>query len=294
MKSIMSFGCVLGLLFFFSSCLKNSDPAPSLFDQWVRDTTAIGEYIRTNKIPALKDPSGIYFVIQSPGTGFPPRISSSVSFTYTGKLMNGTQFGQGNSNGLVSGFNDGFRAALTLMQKGTKATFYIPSVYADGSPGTATVPANTNMIYEIDMINVVVTEFDKQQLASDTVEIDNYLSMNAINAVRDPSGLRYVITQMGAGPQPGLYSRVKINYTGRLMSTGNVFFSGTSSPGPTFYSRVINYIYGIQVALTKMPVGTRATLYVPSPLGFGNQTIGNSVPANSNLIYDLEIVERVD
>jgi FKBP-type peptidyl-prolyl cis-trans isomerase FkpA len=139
----------------------------------------------------------------------------------------------------------------------------------------------------------VISEFDKQQLASDTVEIDNYLSQNFIDAVKDKSGLRYVIIQLGAGPQPALYNKVKFNYTGKLLASGTIFFTGTSSPSATFDSRVINYIHGFQAAFTRLPIGTKATLYVPSVLGFGDQSL-SAVPANSNLIYEIELIELVE
>jgi FKBP-type peptidyl-prolyl cis-trans isomerase len=61
-----------------------------------------------------------------------------------------------------------------------------------------------------------------------------------------------------------------------------------------FDSRVANYIWAFQLGLQQMKKGGKATLYVPSRLAFGSAafTIGNvDVPANSNLIFELELVD---
>jgi FKBP-type peptidyl-prolyl cis-trans isomerase FklB len=90
---------------------------------------------------------------------------------------------------------------------------------------------------------------------------------------------------------------VKVKYTGKLLSDGFEFYSATNEPSATFDSRVINYIFGMQVALPKLPVGSKATLYIPSGLGFGDQVINSgsaSVPANSNLIYEVELLGIVN
>ncbi|MCU0369158.1 MAG: FKBP-type peptidyl-prolyl cis-trans isomerase [Cyclobacteriaceae bacterium] len=57
---------------------------------------------------------------------------------------------------------------------------------------------------------------------------------------------------------------------------------------------MINYLYAFQVGLPKLPEGSKATLYIPSGLGFGTDALtsgGITVPANSNLIYEVELVK---
>lgn len=302
MKLLFPFALVgIFISMFLSSCIEpKSDPQFDFEAQWIKDTTAIGVHLRTNNIDALVDASGVRFVIDSLAVGLAPRTNSTVSFKYTGRFLSGTVFDQGTvNNALVSSFIDGFKIALSLLPKGSKARFYIPSGYAYGSAGSSTgnIPANSNLIFEIELTNILVTEVMKQKLASDTVAIDQYLTQNSIDAIRDKSGLRYVITQLGTGDKPGLYSKVKINYSGKLLSSGAVFFDGKGEPSDVFDSRVINYFNAFQVALPLLPVGSKATLYIPSGLGFGDQALsggGVSVPANSNLIYEVELVGIVN
>lgn len=282
-----------------SSCLNvDTQPSVSLEEQWIADTTSISKYLKSKNIKAMKDPSGVRFVIDSLGAGFPPKASSSVKFSYTGRLLSEAIFDQGkNTTTSMKDLIVGFQLGLSLMPAGTKARIYIPSGYGYGANVVNSIPANSNLIFEVHLHSVVTSESEKQQLASDTVAIDSYLSDNSINAIKDKSGLRYTINQVGTGSIPTLYSKIKITYTGKLLSNGTVFFTGSNGPTSIFDSRVINYIYAFQVGLQKMPVGSKATFYVPSGLGFGNQITqgtNGSVPANSNLIFEMELTEIVE
>jgi len=295
MKIIFPIGLIaVCFSIFISSCSNiNSDPGLSFEGQVARDTTTIGAYLRTKNITAQKDASGVRFVIDSLAPGFPPRNGSTVKFKYVGSFLSGTIFDQGETTGPVTNFVSGFQIALSLLPEGSKGRFYIPSGYGYGTSGTTGIPANSILIFEITLLDVVTSETEKQRLATDTVAIDDYLNTNAINAIKDKSGIRYVITQQGTGSTPGIYDKIKINYTGKLLSSGTVFFTGTSEPSATFDSRVINFLYGFQAALTKLPAGSKATVYIPSGLGFGSQafTSGSvSIPANANLIYEIELV----
>lgn len=282
----------------FSSCLQpDSDPVFAAEEQWKMDTTAIGSFLRTNSINSRTDASGVRFVIDSLAQGFPPRFTSTVKIKYVGRFIGGNIFDQGTISGQVSNFITGFQVGLLLMPERTKARIYIPSGLAYGASGSGSIPPNSNIMFELQILEVVKTATEIQRLASDTVAIDQYLASKSIDAIKDKSGLRYVITQLGTGAQPDIYSKVKIKYTGKLLSDGSEFFTGTNEPSNDFDSRVINYIFGLQVALPKLPVGSKATLYIPSGLGFGDQAINTgtaSVPANSNIIYEVELLGIVD
>lgn len=284
--------------FVFSSCLKpDADPIFAAEEQWKKDTTAIGSYLRSNNISARIDASGVRFVIDSLAERFPPRFTSTVKIKYVGRFIGGNIFDQGTISGPVSSFIDGFQIGLMLMPERTKARIYIPSGLAYGANGSGSIPPNTNIMFDLQILEVVKSETEKQKLATDTVAIDQYLASNSINAIRDKSGLRYVVTQMGTGPLPDLYSKVKIKYTGKLLSDGSVFYSNTNEPSSNFDSRVINYIFAMQVALPKLPVGSKATLYIPSGLGFGDQAVNtgtSTIPANANLIYEVELLGIVN
>ena len=283
---------------FISSCSDlNSDPGLSFEAQLAKDTTAIGTYLRSKSITAQKDASGLRFVIDSLASGFAPRNSGTVKFKYVGRFLSGAIFDQGEITGPVNTIVAGFQIALSLLTEGSKGKFYIPSGYAYGESGSTGIPPNSILIFEITLLDIVTSETEKQRLATDTVAIDNTLNTKAIIAIKDKTGIRYVITQSGSGSTPDIYSKVKINYTGKLISTGDVFFTGSSQPSDAFDSRVINFLPGFQAVIPKLNAGSKVTVYIPSGLAFGAQTFTSgsvSIAANSNLIYDIELVSFVN
>lgn len=127
-----------------------------------------------------------------------------------------------------------------------------------------------------------------EQLVKEMAAIDSYLATKGIEAYKDKRGIRFTITTMGTGGlPPRVEHTVKVNYTGRILATGEVFESKTTE------GLLSSYIDGWKYALAIMPKGTVATVYIPSVLAYGKEGRG-SVPPNSNLVFDmtLEDVKR--
>lgn len=298
MRSFLPF---IGLLVILSSCL--SDSAPTFNEILVSELAVIDKYLEDNNINAYSDVAGIRYTIDSLASGHTPRYGQTVSFNYTGKFFNGTVFQSSsiNNKALSEPLILGFLIGLPLVPNGSKATLYIPSSFAYGStgaPGTPAIPANTNLIFNVKLKNIKVTTAEKNQWKTDTLAISQFLTNTAVaNVVKDTSGLRYVITQMGGGPKPGLYHKVKMKFTGFLITNGAKgaeINSGTNEPTSMFDSRVVNYIRGFQIGLQQLEKGTKATFYIPSGLGFGTQSgqVGAvTIPANANLIYEVELID---
>lgn len=141
-----------------------------------------------------------------------------------------------------------------------------------------------------------------QEKASHTAAADNdqqivqYLKANGIsNYARTTSGLYYVVHKEGNGTTPNPGQTVSVDYTGKLLN-GTTFDSSTD---PAFnhvqpiavqvgMGRVIR---GWDEGLLLFKKGTRATLYIPSSLGYGAQGAGADIPPNAVLIFDMEIVD---
>jgi len=52
-------------------------------------------------------------------------------------------------------------------------------------------------------------------------------------------------------------------------------------------------IPGFLEGLEKMSFGDKAVLFIPSNLGYGAQGAGGVIPPNSNLIFELEMLEAM-
>jgi FKBP-type peptidyl-prolyl cis-trans isomerase len=287
---------ILSVPFLLTSCLENDGISSQ--KRLAKDLELIDQYLQANNITALKDATGVRFTIDSLGSGHTPRYNSTVTFDYTGKLLSGAVFQTSTLKNInIATLVSGFQIGLPLIPNGSKATLYIPSVYAYGPQAQSGIPANSCLIFQIKLKSITVTAAEKNQLKADTIMIDELLVNTSVNAVKDSSGLRYVITQIGTGPNPSWFDKVKISYTGYLITNGAKgakFYEGINEPSQTSDSRVVNYIRGFQVGLQKLPKGSKATFFVPSGLGFGNQAVSGgiiTVPANSSLIYDIELLD---
>ncbi|MBL0743423.1 FKBP-type peptidyl-prolyl cis-trans isomerase [Chryseolinea lacunae] len=120
------------------------------------------------------------------------------------------------------------------------------------------------------------------QLTQDVTAIDNFLSTNNISAVKDINGVRMVITKLGSGLPGQFTDSVDVDYVGKLFGSGATFDSGNTK------GKVQNYIDGWKIALTTLPAGSEATLYIPSLWGYQNRTDLAKIPANSILVFDIK------
>ena len=104
------------------------------------------------------------------------------------------------------------------------------------------------------------------------------------------SGLRYQIIQEGEGIQAKKGNIVKVHYSGALMN-GKTFDSSYSRKQPIeFPLGVGQVIAGWDEGIQLLNVGTKARFVIPPQLGYGNQAVGGVIPANSVLIFDVELV----
>ena len=106
-----------------------------------------------------------------------------------------------------------------------------------------------------------------------------------------PSGLQYEILTPGNGATPGTHSRVTVHYEGKLID-GKVFDSSYKRNQPATFG-VTQVISGWTEALQLMPKGSKWRLYIPSDLGYGERGAGGSIPGNSILIFDVELLDFV-
>lgn len=149
MKIIITvFICLIVL----SSCKVTTVNQPELDDQLIQG------YLFSNNLNAIKTPSGLYYMMKVEGTGISPTVSSTVEVKYTGYLLDGTVFDQTATGksfiSSLSGLITGWQIGIPLIKKGGKATLYIPSALGYGSRAMGPIPANSILIFDIELIDV--------------------------------------------------------------------------------------------------------------------------------------------
>lgn len=117
------------------------------------DDAKIQAYIQANNITATKDPSGVYYQVITAGTGNYPTATSVINVNYTGKLLDGTVFDTGNlSNTSLSGLIKGWQYGIPHINTGGRILLIIPSALGYGTTAQASIPANSVLVFTIDLL----------------------------------------------------------------------------------------------------------------------------------------------
>ncbi|PVZ20786.1 MULTISPECIES: FKBP-type peptidyl-prolyl cis-trans isomerase [unclassified Pseudomonas] len=102
------------------------------------------------------------------------------------------------------------------------------------------------------------------------------------------SGLQYQVIKQGDGPQPKPTDVVTVHYTGKL--TDGTTFDSSVDRGSPIDLPVSGVIPGWVEGLQLMHVGEKIKLFIPSDLAYGAQSPSPAIPANSVLVFDLELL----
>jgi len=108
--------------------------------------------------------------------------------------------------------------------------------------------------------------------------------------VMTSSGLKYIdlVEGTGVSPQPGM--QVTVHYSGYLLD-GKKFDSSVDRNEPfVFVIGRGNVIKGWDEGVMTMKVGGKRKLIIPPDLAYGSRAIGNLIPPNSFLVFDVELL----
>lgn len=102
------------------------------------------------------------------------------------------------------------------------------------------------------------------------------------------SGLQYKVITAGTGATPKATDKVKVNYRGTLVN--GTEFDNSYKRGEPIVFTVGSVIKGWTEALQLMKVGDKWQIFIPSELAYGEQGAGQTIPPNSTLIFDVELL----
>lgn len=102
------------------------------------------------------------------------------------------------------------------------------------------------------------------------------------------SGLQYKVISSGNGATPKATDKVKVNYRGTLIN--GTEFDNSYKRGEPLVFNVNSVIKGWTEALQLMKVGDKWQVFIPSELAYGEQGAGQTIPPNSTLIFDVELL----
>lgn len=138
----------------FSSCEKTT---PEVQDYTAVDKKIIQDYIKEHNLQADSTESGLYYVIQQPGGGKYPSQYSYVKIRYKGYLTSGKIFDEAKDpvtfrlQNLILGWQEG----IPKFKEGGKGILLVPSHLGYGDRATSSIPANSVLIFEINLDEVL-------------------------------------------------------------------------------------------------------------------------------------------
>jgi len=139
-------------------------------------------------------------------------------------------------------------------------------------------------------------------------KLANYIKSNKLEPTKTASGLQYIIKEEGKGAKPVIGDTVLVNYKGFIANTGKVFDTNiveeakkekvynAQRPYEPFRFSVGNdpviraWTEGIQL----FNKGTKATLIVPSALGYGDRGDGRgAIGPFAPLVFEIELIDVI-
>jgi FKBP-type peptidyl-prolyl cis-trans isomerase len=200
------------------------------------------------------------------GAGETVKAGDRVKVDYTGKLTNGKQFDSSigrepfefivGAGEVIKGWDKG----LIGMKVGGKRTLRIPPALGYGATGAGNdIPPNATLIFDIELkgLERVKTE----------------------------------ITKKGSGEPVFGPATVQVHYRGKL-ANGKEFDSSYGREPLDVTIGQTGLIPGFTMGLVGMRLGEKRTITIPPALGYGSRDVG-PIPANSTLIFELELVKVV-
>lgn len=196
---------------------------------------------------------------------------------------------------------------LTLLKEGDSAVFRIPldtMINRLKQPRPEWPRKNAKVIWEVKVLAIrtkaqVDAEANakkKMQVETDDKLIREYIQKKGItNAKKTASGLYYVVTKEGSGPNAAPGQKATVNYTG--VNINDEKFDSNVDPAFNHVSPfqfdlgAHGVIAGWDEGVALMNKGMKATFFIPSALAYGDRARSAQIPANAVLIFDIELVD---
>lgn len=146
----------------FISCNKNKEAANEPAKEETVDIVAkndkeITDYISKNKLKAEKSDSGLYYVINEPGTGAQPTAVSNVTVAYKGYFLDGTVFDKSKPEGISFGLDQvvkGWTEGIPHFKTGGSGILLVPAHLGYGNETMGPIPGGSALIFDVKLLSV--------------------------------------------------------------------------------------------------------------------------------------------
>ena len=201
---------------------------------------------------------------------------------------------------------EGFAEAMKYVPEGGEGHFVIPSALAFDSIGLEnSIMPYTSLVLNVRNTSILTQEeyeaeqkkkyeaeeaANQKRLEEEPARIEKFIKEHNVNVAPSASGVYYLEIETGDGPVVDNGDIVTIHYNLYNIEDKLIESSFGSDPLQFVYGNN-EMVPGIEEALGNMRVGGKATLIIPSTMGFGDVAIDKELPANSTVIFDIELID---
>ncbi len=117
------------------------------------------QYLTDNNMVAEKHESGLYYIIEEPGSRIRPTETSTVSVIYKGYLTDKDTTVFDDSNGAARKFSlagvvEGWRVGIPLFKEGGKGKLFVPCNMGYQERQVGKIPPSSVLIFDIELVDV--------------------------------------------------------------------------------------------------------------------------------------------
>ncbi|QLG44678.1 FKBP-type peptidyl-prolyl cis-trans isomerase [Costertonia aggregata] len=148
---------IFALIFVIALSCSTDSETDSLVDFTEQNEQEIQDYIQDNNLNAQRSATGLYYVIDEPGSGERPNSNSNVTVSYRGFFTDGTVFDESDANGVSFDLQQvipGWTEGIQLFGEGGSGTLLVPSRLGYGNRDFRGIPAGSVLIFEVILISV--------------------------------------------------------------------------------------------------------------------------------------------
>ena len=204
----------------------------------------------------------------------------------------------------------GWDQGVVGMRVGGKRTLIIPANLAYGERARPNIAANSNLLFDVEIINIIATGEPGQVSSGNTSlpAISAPLPVAAAAPLRlsanaplptTPAELTMIDQVVGSGKTAEAGAPVTVHYTGWLYDPskpdgkGEKFDSSVDRGQPfTFPLGGKRVIRGWDEGVVGMKIKGKRTLIIPPDYGYGARGAGGGkIPPNATLIFDVELID---
>lgn len=201
---------------------------------------------------------------------------------------------------------EGFAEAMKYVPEGGEGHFVIPSSLAFDSVGLENlIMPYTSLVLNVKNSSILTQEEyeaeqkkkyeaeeaeNRKRLEEEPARIAKFVKEHNVNVAPSATGVYYLEIEKGDGAFVDNGDIVTLHYNLYNIEDKLIESSFGSDPLQFVYGNQ-EMVPGIEEALGNMRVGGKATLIIPSTMGFGDIAIDKELPANSTVIFDIELID---